>query len=504
MSQQNPRGVIAQDLLDTVVPVIEANAASIYAVGVAPVHAVPGFEWSPSGYASVVNVNVRCDSAVDWETKIGYSSNWAVVGGYPLCQLYNYAFIENNASPLVVNNVYDPWKMSKAVSFTGQTLNSQLELDVDGEVILSSLIVQGASGKIYVSGTDYSFTYDDTTLQSGTIQFYSSSTAASETSFTVSFYEPNLANISVDDIIGGVDMNGNFLGLENIQHCYTDTEIVPAQIIAPGYGTDPDLFSAANAQAQSISNGQFRAVYICDIDTVAVTDWTKIFAWKNENNFVSAFAIAGWPRIILGTNNYDASLVYAVGQNVTTAQFGNIPYAVPSNKHNVGITGLVLANGTSVRMDLGTATSIENMGVFTAVNDTGWTLLGDYTTDYPLSTQIPQMWTNERFMFNFLGNTLSLTLKQFIDDPGNQRYLALIGETIQQYCNHLVAVQAANTARVMFDPAKNLVTDIEAGKYTYTILWTPPTPIRTLIVQQSYDVNGLSAWVSQITIPSIS
>jgi phage tail sheath protein FI len=155
-------------------------------------------------------------------------------------------------------------------------------------------------------------------------------------------------------------------------------------------------------------------------------------------------------------------------------------------------------------MDLGTATSIENMGVFTAVNDTGWTLLGDYTTDYPLSTQIPQMWTNERFMFNFLGNTLSLTLKQFIDDPGNQRYLALIGETIQQYCNHLVAIQAANTARVMFDPAKNLVTDIEAGRYTYTILWTPPTPIRTLIVQMSYDVNGLSAWVSQITIPSIS
>jgi phage tail sheath protein FI len=155
-------------------------------------------------------------------------------------------------------------------------------------------------------------------------------------------------------------------------------------------------------------------------------------------------------------------------------------------------------------MDLGTANSIEDYGVFTAVNDTGWTLIGDYTTDYPLSTQIPQMWTCERHMFNFLGNTLSLTLKQFIDDPGNQRYLALIGETIQEYLNHLVAVQAANTAKVMFDRAKNLVTDIEAGRYTYTILWTPPTPIRTLIVEQSFDANGLSAWVSQITIPSIS
>jgi hypothetical protein len=504
MSAQNPRGVIAKDLLDTVVPVVEANAASIYAVGAAPVGSVPGFTWSPSGYLSVVNVNVRCDSAADWETQIGYSSNWAKGSGYPLCQLYDYAFVENNASPIVICNVYNPYTMSTIVTFTNQVPNAQLELTTPSEVILASLVLKGASGKTYVIGADYEFYYNDDTLQTGTIQIFSSSAAALEASFTVTYNKPNLANISSSTIIGGVDSNGNFLGLENIQHCYTDTEIVPAQVVTPGYGSDPLVFSAANAQVQSISNSQFRAVFICDIDTVAVRNWTGIFGWKNSQNFVSAFAIAGWPNVQLGSKIYDFSVVYAVGQNVTCSQFGNVPYAVPSNKHNIGITGICLSDGTPVRMDLGTATSIENMGVVTAVNDTGWTLLGDYTTDYPLSTQIPQMWTCERFMFNFLGNTLSLTLKQFIDEPGNQRYLALIGETIQQYCNHLVAIQAANTARVMFDPSKNLITDIEAGRYTYTILWTPPTPIRTLIIEQSYDVNGLSAWVSQITIPSIS
>lgn len=504
MSQQNPRGVIAKDLLDTVVPVIEANAASIWAVGALPVHSVPGYQWSATGYDAVVNKNIRCDSAADWELQVGYSSNWKVGSGYPICQLYDYAFIENNASPLVVSNVFEPFSMSTPKSLTNVVPNTQLQIPIPDEVCYPSLVLTGQTGKVYAIGVDYSFTYDDTSLKTGTIQIYASSTAVTETDFTVAFNVPNLSNITTDTIIGGVDINGNATGLENIQHCYTDTEIVPAMVVVPGYGTDPEVFSAANAQVQSISNNQFRAVYICDIDTAAVKYWTQIFAWKNSNNFVSAFAIAGWPRIALGEKQYDASVVYAVGQNVTAAQFGNVPYAVPSNKHNVGITGLVLADGTPVRMDLGTATSIENMGVFTAVNDTGWTLLGDFTTDYPLSTQIPQMWTNERFMFNFLGNVLSLSLKQFVDDPGNQRYLALIGETIQQYLNHLVAIQAANTARCMFDPAKNLVTDIEAGRYTYTVLWTPPTPIRTIIVEQSYDANGLAAWVSQITIPSIS
>jgi len=503
MSQQNPRGVVAKDLLDTVVPVVEANAASIYACGMAPVHSVKGFGWSATAYDSVVNKNVRCDSAADWEIQLGYSSNWTPGSGYPLCQLYDYAFVENNASPLVICNVFEPFSMSTAKNLPSATPDANKQIKISDEVCIESIILTGAS-VTYVQGTDYEFTYDDTTLKSGTIQIFATSPAAAETSFTVSYHTPNFASVTVDTIIGGVGSNGEPLGIENIQHCYTDTEVVPAQLVCPGYGSDPMLFSAANAQVQSISNNQFRAVYCCDIDTSAVKYWTQINAWKNSNNFVSAFAIAGWPRVILGDKHYDFSVVYAVAQNVTCAQFGNVPYAVPSNKHNVGLTGIVLIDGTPVRMDLGTATSIENMGVVTAVNDTGWTVIGDYTTDYPLSTQIPQMWTNERHMFNFLGNTLSLTLKQFIDEPGNNRYLALIGETIQQYCNHLVAIQAANTARVIFDPSKNLVTDIEAGKYTYTVLWTPPTPIRLLVVEQSYDVNGLAQWISQITIPSIS
>jgi len=60
MASQNPRGVIASDAPSALVLVVEANAAAIVPLGTAPVHSVPGFEWSLSGYASVVKVGIAC------------------------------------------------------------------------------------------------------------------------------------------------------------------------------------------------------------------------------------------------------------------------------------------------------------------------------------------------------------------------------------------------------------------------------------------------------------
>ncbi len=103
-------------------------------------------------------------------------------------------------------------------------------------------------------------------------------------------------------------------------------------------------------------------------------------------------------------------------------------------------------------------------------------------------------------MFNWLGNTLSLTLAQFIDYPGNITSLTTINETIQAYLNTLVNSGAANTARVSFNPDENLVENILAGIYTFHILWSPPTPIRTLDLLLQFDVVGLTAFISSINL----
>jgi phage tail sheath protein FI len=506
MALQNPRGVITVDVPSSFTPVVEADAASIVFCGIAPVGSLPNYGWSSSGYASVVNVAVTCNDAVDFATQLGICNAKNADGTwvYGASELYDCAFIENNASPCVVINVFDPWKHSMALNQNIAVVN--LEVAIAKEVILPSLTVTGTGGRPYYNGTDFSFSYDDDTLQSATLTVFSGSQMASETSVTCHFNTPNLSAITKNTIIGGVDpITGAYTGMEVIEHVPTDTNIIPAVFIAPYWSSDSAVCAAGIARAESISNGRYRAVFIADIDcsTSGVTNYTQLYAWKNAHNFVSDFLIAGWPRFTLSEKIYHFSTLYAVAHNITAAAFGNIPYATASNKHNAAFDGMVLADGkTRVRNDLVTMDSIENMGLISGVNDDGWTLIGDYLSDYPSGLQPYEMWTNERFMFNFLGNTLTRTLKRSIDMPGNLRTLATIGETIQQYGNHLCAVQAANTFRVVFDPARNLAQQVEAGIYVFTIYWTPPTPIRQLQLEVTYSVEDLAVWISNVTIPS--
>lgn len=509
MAAQNPRGVIAIDIPSTFTPVVEADAASIVACVPAPVHSLPGFTFEAGGYDSVVNVAIPILNATDFVTLLGYSDQknpdgtWA----YGACELYDCAFIENNASPLVIINPYDPFTMSTTVAAASLPVTN-LEVDIDGEVILASLVVQGGTSTTYVEGTDFSFAYDDTTLQSATLTVFKGSPMAAETTVSVSYSTPNLKKVDNTVIIGGVDpVTGALTGMEVLEHVWSDTSIVPAQFISPGYSFDDMVCAAGIARAESICNGRFRAVFIADLDTTdatGCTNYTQLQNWKTQHNFISDFLIAGWPLFTLGTKVYHFSTLYAVAHSITTSAFGNLPYAVASNKHNVAFDGMVLSDGTRVRNDLATMDYIENLGLVSGTCDEGWTLIGDYTTDYPLFLQPYEMWTCERFMFNFLGNTMTLTLNSEIDMPGNLRNLVQVGETIQQYLNHLVAAQAANTARVIFDPAQNLAQQIEAGIYVYTVLWTPPTPMRQIQIQITYSVEDLAIWISSITIPALS
>ena len=105
-------------------------------------------------------------------------------------------------------------------------------------------------------------------------------------------------------------------------------------------------------------------------------------------------------------------------------------------------------------------------------------------------------------MFNWLGNEMSLLLAQFIDLPGSLRTLTIIENSAQAFLNTIVQQGAAWTARISFNPNENLPEQILSGIYTYHILWSPPTPIRTLDLLLEFDVNGLSASIASINIVS--
>jgi len=507
----NPRDVQVSDAPTALRVIVPADSGHIVAVAVAPVHSAPGYKWTTPGsgaspYAAVVNQPVLCEIPSDFTTQLGYSNRFGPgeASPYPACEVYDCAFVEHSVSPVTIINPWDPWSMSTPRSLANLTMTANNTIAVTGEVILASLQVKGnTTNAVYVEGTDYSFSYDDATLQNGTITVFSSSPLANESTVTVSFYEPNLAGIDKDKIIGGIQTDGTSTGLAVIEHVFPVTDLVPAIVITPGFGQDPEVYAAANSQCQNINNGRFRAIYIGDIDATAVTKYSDINSWKNTNNYVSNFANAGWPAVHLEDKYYYASTMEAVLCAVTDRQFGNMPYVSPSNK-SASITGTCLFDRTPISIDPGQVDYIENLGVFTWMNWRGWVSLGDYTNAWPNDTDPVHFWLPIRRMFCWLGNTLSVNLHQFIDLPGNLRTLTSINETIQAYLNTIVQAGAAWTARCSFNPDDNPIEEILAGRYHFQILWSPPTPIRTLLIQLVYDVDGLAAAIQNVQLISTS
>ena len=506
----NPRDVQVSDAPTALRVVVPVDSAHIIAVAPAPVHSAPGYTWTTPGsgispYAAVVNTPVLCEVPSDFTTQLGLSSNFGpgVANAYGSSEVYDCAFVENSVSPMTVINPYDPWSMSTPTSQGGLSISGVNTIAVQGEVILASLEVIGVSGIVYTPGVDYQFVYDDNSLQTGTITVFSSSPLLAEATVTVNFYTPNLANITNDSIIGGVDTNGNSSGLAVLEQVFSTTDLVPAIVLTPGFGHDPEVYAAANAQIQNINNGRFRAMYIGDIDANVVRQYSQINAWKNENNFVSRFCLAGWPAVELGAKRYHASTMEAILMANTDKQFGLIPYVSPSNK-SASITGTILWDGSPVNIDSTKADYIENLGIFTFTNFRGWVSLGDYTNAWPNDTDPVHFWIPIQRMFVWLGDTLSLNLHQFIDLPGNLRTLSSINETIQAYLNTIVQAGAAWTARCTFNPDDNPIEEILAGRYHFQILWSPPTPVRTLLISLVYDTVGLAAAITNIQLLSTS
>jgi phage tail sheath protein FI len=417
--------------------------------------------------------------------------------------VYDYAMVENSVSPIVAINLFDPWVMSHPVTLANlQIVNSTIA--VTGEVILPSLIVTGQSGKTYAINVDYSFTYNDTTLKSGTIAVFNTSTLATETSVTVAFYTPDLTQITPAVVVGGVTTGGQNTGLACLQDVYNNTNIVVCNVICPGFGWNTTVAAAANAAVQNLNGGRFRADFIASADCSKVTRYSALGSWISQNNFTSAFEFLTWPNIALGGKSYYGEVALAVVMAQTDATLGsNIPYVSPDNK-SVTMDSTILYAGKPILINDSQAVAIDNLGCVTFINDRGWYTLGGYTCAFPEDTDVKDFWINERRMFNWLGCTMSLNLKQFIGQPGNLRTLTTIENTIQAFLNTLVQLGAVWNARVAFNPDENPATKVMAGIYTYHILWTPVTEIRTLNLLLEFDVAGLTAAITSVTLVSSS
>ena len=470
-------GVYISEVPTSIVPPVRVSAGLPVFVGTAPVN-----------QTDVTNVNkpVLCYSYAEAVQAFGFSKDFE---NFTLCEAIYSQFALYNVAPIVLINVLDVAEHSTAVTDEAKTfVNDKLTLEKSGVVTTTVVVKNTENAAIFVNGVDYITSFDDegylvvTRLATGTI--------AENGAVKVSYSYLDTTKVTANDVIGGVDVNGDYSGLELVNSIFPKFRLVPGSIVAPKYSTNPAVAAIMKAKASNI-NQHFKAISIVDIDTTEVKKYTDAPAWKNDNNYVSTYEVACYPKVKLGDDTYHlsthlASLICQVDGNNE-----DIPYTSPSNK-SLQCNSAVLADGKEVELAPDQAAYLNGEGIVTALNFVGgWKAWGNRTSIYPSVTDPKDAFIPLRRMFNWIGNTLTLTFWQKVDFPVNRRLIETVLDSANIWLNGLAARQFILGGRIEFREDENPTTDLMDGITRFHVYVTPPTPGREIDFILEYDPEYL-------------
>lgn len=471
-------GVYVSEVPTKVIPPVRVDCGLPVVVGVAPVNTAK--EELEVNTPKLIH---NYEEAVKY---FGFSNDFK---NYTLSEFIYSQFVLFGVGPVVLINVLDKTKHKK----DGSIKNLKIEFGkgtIDEVGILPESLVIKNQEKTYKNDLDYKLIFEDEKV---TIISLSEEFKDATYSITYSVIDPS--KITKSEIIGGVDVNtGKRQGLELVDEVFSRFGLVPGLILAPGYSQNSDVSAVMKNKAVNI-NGLFRAMAIIDAD--ANLDKDGLSEYKNKNNITDKAEILCYPKVGLGSREFNFSTQLAGVINKTDYENGSIPYVSPSNE-NMQIDKTII-KGQEAYLTLDEANYLNSQGVVTALNfNNGWKAWGNRTATYPGVTDIKDSFIPIRRMFDWVGNTLILSHWQKIDDAMNRRLVETVLDSANLWLNGLSAQGVLLGARVEVLKDENPITDLMDGTIRFHVYQTPPPPAREIDYIQEINVNDFNRFVDDI------
>lgn len=468
-------GITIEEQDTSLIPTVEVSSGLPVVFGTAPIHLL-----SDSDTADLVNKATLLYSYNEAVTTFGYSDDWEK---YTLCEYMDAAFSKNSVSPVVFVNVLDLTKHKQSVAGSSLALTNGT-VTITDPVILSSLSVKKVeAGQDLVKGTDYLAAYND----DGELVITVLDEEITD-SIYVAYDKADPTQVTKDDIIGGVDITtGNNEGLELVADVYPLFNLVPGQLLAPGWSHDSEVAAVMDAKCENI-NGNFRCMALIDVDTSTVKKYSDVNAWKNSNNITSANQIVYWPMMTLSEKKYHLSTLASCVVLNTDNEYDDVPFKSPSNEDIVG-DGTCLADGTEIVFGKDIADYLNGIGVVSVINQNGWKLWGNNTAAYPSTTDPKDRWIACRRMMNWVGNTLQTTFFSKVDNPIRPRFIETVVNSANDWLNGLTAQQVILGGRVTFTQSENATSDLIDGNITYHVYLGLCVPAENIKFKLEFDVD---------------
>lgn len=430
-----------------------------------------------------VNEPILCYNYAEAVQKLGFSDDFE---SYTLCESMYSQFSLFGVAPVVFVNVLNPDKHKKEVEDKEIVFIDGKATIKEQGVLKETLVFVSLKDteNEEVDSSSVEVEFDD----EGHLNIFAEDAATG----TVKYSALDPSAVTSDDIVGGVDMHGNYSGLELVAHVFPLFGMVPGTIIAPKYSTDSLVAAVMEAKSQHI-NGVFSAISIPDISTEEAADYTKVAKLKNDNNISSTYQFATWPKVSLGGREMHLSTQLASLMGVVDADNEGVPYVSPSNK-NLKMDSAVLKGGEPVVLGVDQANYLNGEGIVTTVNFIGGhKLWGNRTAAYPANSDAKDAFIPLRRMFNYVANSLVLTYWNKVDEPGNPKLIETVLRSVNTWLDGLTAEGKLLGGRVEFLKDLNPTTALLDGKFKFSVFLTPPTPAEDITFELELDVSYFDA-----------
>lgn len=460
-------GVIIQESATSLVAPVTADSAIQIVIGTAPIN------MGELNDPFAPKLAYTFDEAVK---KVGISRDYSK---FTLMQSLVAAFEIYGIAPVVFINVLDPKKHTKTIN-TEECLitNGIATLSKEG-VLLDGVTLITLDDQPLIKDVDYTIAFSKT----GTVIIEAKkngklTTQTASLSATYTYLDPSM--VTKMDIVDGV---------KKVREVYPKYNIVPGQLLAPGFSHEVEVYNALTASTQEL-NGMFSCVALIDVDCDTVSEYDDVNEFKNDNSFVDKNAILLWPMCRIGDSVFSFSAIAGAHIAKTDAENENVPYVSPSN-HTLKISGICDGAGKEIILDNSQANLLNSQGVCTGINIGGWKYWGNRTACYPNNTDVKDMFIPIRRMFCWWGNTFILTYFQKVDNPMNKRLIESIVDSENIRAGGFVARGQIAGAHMEFLIEDNPTTDLLNGTMRFKQYLTPFPAAETIINVLEFDPDTL-------------
>lgn len=449
-------------------------------IGTAPIHRL-------KKYSESINTPILIKSLEDAKSKLGYSSSDNFDDFTISAAIY--AHFQNRIKPIgpiVIINVLDPSVNKENITKETTLINGKIE--IDDYAILNTISIVGK-----VEGTDYKFEYSS----DGKIIILSIGTWT-ESSISIT-YDKVVPKVTAETIIGGYDpITDKRTGMSCISSIYEEINVVPSIISAPGFNHIPQVEKELVSLCNKIG-GHWDAICVVDLSPESKSI-DEAITWKNDKGYNSLREKPVWPKGKVGDKIVWLSIITIVRMQQTDEENNNIPCETPSNKQ-IDLTGLVLGDGTTYKINSLQANKLNEKGITTAIYFGGkWVLWGPHMGNYEHGSTVK---ADEIFDVNirtniYLSNDFQVRNSSVIDKPITRNDLDALVNNEQLKLNSLEAEGKILYGNIIFNPKENPTSDLIQGDFIFTTMVTNTPPGKSLTNRIQYTSKGIDTLIGGV------